>query len=114
MHAPPLPPLRDGRLLDQVRERASEVHFSLATEEAYVYWCYALVHLHGLRHPAEMASPEVEAFLWVKDLALSAESGLKDAALLRTLFDRIGWHRASGYRPQKSCGRHKGRLRGGT
>ena len=55
---PALPPLRAGRLLDQVRERARGLHFSLRTEEAYVHWCRAFVRFHGLRHPAEMAGPE--------------------------------------------------------
>jgi integron integrase len=67
-----LPPLRSGRLLDQVRERARGLHFSLRTEEAYVYWCRSFVRFHGLRHPAEMAGPEVEAFL----THLAAERGL--------------------------------------
>lgn len=67
-----LPPLRAVRLLDQVRERARGLHFSLRTEDAYVYWCRSFVRFHGLRHPAEMAGPEVEAFL----THLAAERGL--------------------------------------
>jgi integron integrase len=67
-----LPPLRAPRLLDQVRERARGVHYSLRTEEAYVYWCRAFVRFHGLRHPAEMGGAEVEAFL----THLAAERGL--------------------------------------
>ena len=58
-----LPPLRATRLLDQVRERVRSLHYSLRTEEAYVHWCRAFVRFHGLRHPAEMAGPEVESFL---------------------------------------------------
>lgn len=58
-----LPPLRAARLLDQVRERVRGMHFSLRTEAAYIYWCRAFVRFHGLRHPAEMGGPEVEAFL---------------------------------------------------
>lgn len=59
----PLPPLRSTRLLDQVRERIRYLHYSRRTEEAYVYWARAFVRWHGLRHPAEMGGPEVEAFL---------------------------------------------------
>jgi integron integrase len=62
--APALPPLRAGRLLDQVRERIRYLHYSIRTEEAYVHWVRAFVHFHGMRHPAEMdGGPEVEAFL---------------------------------------------------
>jgi integrase len=39
------------------------LHYSLRTEEAYLYWCKAFIRFHGLRHPAEMGGPEVEAFL---------------------------------------------------
>jgi len=59
----PLPPLRSTRLLDQVRERIRYLHYSRSTEEVYVQWCRAYIHFHGLRHPAQMGGPEVEAFL---------------------------------------------------
>ena len=39
------------------------LHYSLRTEEAYVYWCRAFIRHHGLRHPTQMGGPEVEAFL---------------------------------------------------
>lgn len=58
-----LPPLRSIRLLDQIRERCRLVHYSLQTERAYVYWVRAIIRFHGLKHPAEMGGPEVEAFL---------------------------------------------------
>ena len=58
-----MPPLRATRLLDRVRERVRGLHYSLRTEEAYVYWTRAFVRFHGLRHPSEMGRPEVEAFL---------------------------------------------------
>ncbi len=67
-----LPPLRATRLLDQVRERVRGLHYSLRTEEAYVFWCRAFVRFHGLRHPAEMGGPEVEAYL----THLAAQRGL--------------------------------------
>jgi integrase len=67
-----LPPLRAARLLDQVRERVRGLHYSLRTEEAYVFWCRDFVRFHGLRHPVEMGGPEVEAFL----THLAAQRGL--------------------------------------
>jgi len=60
---PPAPPMTAVRLLDQVRERIRYKHYSLRTEQQYVYWVRAFVRFHGLRHPREMGAPEVERFL---------------------------------------------------
>jgi hypothetical protein len=38
-------------------------HHSRCTEQAYCLWVRRFVRLHGLRHPAEMAEPEINAFL---------------------------------------------------
>ncbi len=46
-----------------MRERCRLLHYSLSTEKAYVHWSRAFIRFHELRHPAEMAGPEVEAFL---------------------------------------------------
>lgn len=39
------------------------LHDSRRTEQAYLYRSRAFIRFHGLRHPAEMGGPEVEAFL---------------------------------------------------
>jgi integron integrase len=39
------------------------MHYSLRTEQAYVHWVRAFIRFHGLRHPAELAGAEVDAFL---------------------------------------------------
>lgn len=57
------PPLRATRLLDQARERLHYMHYSLRTEQTYVYWIRWFIRYSGLRHPKDMGSPEVEAFL---------------------------------------------------
>lgn len=54
---------RPVRLLDQTRWQIRQLHYSRRTEDAYVYWCRAFIRFHGLRHPAEMGVPEMEAFL---------------------------------------------------
>ena len=56
-----LPPLKSTRLLDQLRERIRALHYSLRTEEAYVYWCRAFIRFHRLRHPAEMGAAAGQA-----------------------------------------------------
>jgi integron integrase len=60
---PPLPPPSGPRLLDQLRQHVRLLHYSLRTEDAYVYWVRAFIRFHDLRHPAQLAQPEVEAFL---------------------------------------------------
>ena len=57
------PPLQSKRLLDQLRERLRYLHYSLRTEQTYVYWGRWYIRFHALRHPREMGQPEVEAFL---------------------------------------------------
>jgi hypothetical protein len=59
----PRPPLRSRRLIDQVRERVRYLHYSLRTEEAYVYWARRFIRFHDLRHPRTLGAPEVERFL---------------------------------------------------
>ena len=61
--APGLPTLQSTKILDQLRERIRLLHYSRQTEQAYVRWCRAFIRFHGIRHPAEMGGPEVEAFL---------------------------------------------------
>jgi integron integrase len=57
------PPLQSKRLLDQLRERIRYLHYSLKTEEAYLFWSRAYIRFHGVRHPKDMGAVEVEAFL---------------------------------------------------
>ena len=51
------------RLLDQIRQHARYLHYSIRTEQAYVHWARAFIRFHALRHPAELGSDAVEAFL---------------------------------------------------
>jgi integron integrase len=56
-------PLKATRLLDQLRERIRYDHYSLRTEQAYVYWVRRFVRFSGLRHPRELGGSDVERFL---------------------------------------------------
>lgn len=86
-----LPPLQSVRLLDRLRERIRYLHYSLRTEEAYVYWARAFIRFHRLRHPAEMGKAEVEAFL--SHLAvckgLSASSHAQALSALLFLYGKV-------------------------
>ncbi|NPC55697.1 integron integrase [Caenimonas sp. S4] len=57
------PPLQAPRLLGQLRERLRYLHYSLRTEQTYVYWVRFFIHFSGIKHPRDMGKPEVEAFL---------------------------------------------------
>ena len=55
------------RLLDQVREVLRYKHYSLKTEQAYLYWVRFFVRWHGrdgkMQHPSGMGATEVTQFL---------------------------------------------------
>lgn len=51
------------KLLDQVRELLRIKHYALRTEEAYIDWIRRFILFHNKRHPSEMGTPEIRAFL---------------------------------------------------
>jgi integron integrase len=51
------------RLIASLRERIRYLHYSLRTEQAYVYWARAFVRYNGMRHPRELGQVDVERFL---------------------------------------------------
>jgi integron integrase len=79
-HAPP------PRLLDLLRQHIRLLHYSIRTEEAYVHWVRAFIRYHGLRHPSELAGPEIQAFLtWLAN-EREAAPGTHRQALSALLF----------------------------
>ncbi len=56
-----MPPER--KLLDQVSDALRLKHYALRTEEAYLYWIKRFILFHHKRHPREMGTPEIRAFL---------------------------------------------------
>jgi integron integrase len=55
--------MKSARLLAQMRERIRYCHYSLRTEQAYLFWVRRFIRFHQLRHPRSMGSAEVESFL---------------------------------------------------
>ena len=51
------------RLLDEVRGRMRLKHYSLRTEQAYLYWSRRYIRANGMRHPRLLDGKVVEAFL---------------------------------------------------
>ena len=64
---PSTPVLQSARILDQLREHIRYMHYSLSTEQVYVYWVRFFIRWSGhggaMRHPRDMGVSEVEAFL---------------------------------------------------
>ena len=81
-----MPPLQSARVLDQLRERIRYLHYSLRTEEAYVYWAKAFIRFHEVRHPAEMGKAEVEALLMRWAAKRNVSSSTHHQALSALLF----------------------------
>jgi integron integrase len=54
---------REPRLIEQVRARMRLKHYSLRTEQAYLYWIRRYIRANLPRHPRELDGATVEAFL---------------------------------------------------
>jgi len=80
------PSLRSGRLLDQLRERLRYNHYSIRTEQAYVYWARSYIRFHRLRHPREMGKVEIETFLTHLAVDRKASSSTHRQALAAILY----------------------------
>jgi len=95
---PGSPPLLSARLLDQVRERARYLHYSLSTEKAYLYWVRFFIRWHQLKHPRDMGAAEVESFLTMLATQRRVSSSTHNQALSALLFlyrevlgDKLPW-----------------------
>lgn len=58
---PPPPP--QPKLLDRLRAVLRTGHYSIRTEEAYVYWVRYFIRFHRMRHPQELGAVDIAAFL---------------------------------------------------
>lgn len=76
----------EPRLLDQVRERVRTKHYSLRTETTYVDWIKRFILFHGKRHPRDMGSVEVAAFLTHLAVERNVAASTQNQALAALLF----------------------------
>lgn len=54
---------RPPTLLEKTREVLRLKHYSHRTEESYLHWIKQLIRFYKPRHPRELGSAEIEAFL---------------------------------------------------
>ncbi len=74
------------KLLDQVRDAARLRHLSLRTEEAYRGWIRRFILFHNKRHPGEMGTAEVRAFLTHLAVQRNVAATTQNQALAALLF----------------------------
>lgn len=77
---------KSPKLLDQVRARIRTLHYSLRTETAYVNWIKRYIVHHDKRHPRDMGSAEVEAFLTSLAVDQKVSASTQNQALAALLF----------------------------
>lgn len=79
-------PPRGPKLLVRVRAAIQLRQYSPRTEEAYVQWIRRYIFFHKLRHPAEMGTEEIQAFL--SDLVVrgNVSASTQNQALCALLF----------------------------
>ncbi len=82
----PHPQPRKPKLLDQVREALRVRHYSRRTEKTYCDWVKRFIYFHNLRHPAEMAEPEINAFLSHLAIRDKVSASTQNQALCALLF----------------------------
>jgi integron integrase len=78
--------IHSPRLLDQVRDRIRARHYSLRTEKTYVQWVRRFVRFCGMRHPRDLAAPDVENFLTHLAVDAKVSASTQNQALAAILF----------------------------
>ena len=74
------------KLLDQVRDAIRVKHYARNTEQAYVYWIKKYILFHNKRHPKELGTGEVQAFLTHLALEEHISASTQNQALSALLF----------------------------
>ncbi len=74
------------KLEEQLRHVMRLRHYSLKTEESYVGWYRRFIFWHGKKHPTEMGSAEVEAFLTYLAVDRQVAASTQNQALSALLF----------------------------
>jgi integron integrase len=81
-----LVPVAKPKLLDQLREALRSGHYSHRTEQTYSSWVKRFIYFHNVRHPQEMAEPEINAFLTYLAVKEKVAASTQNQALSALLF----------------------------
>jgi integron integrase len=77
---------RPPRLLDRVRATLRARHYSPATEKSYVTWTRRFLAFHRFRHPRDMGTAEISAFLSYLATEREVGASTQNQALAALLF----------------------------
>jgi integrase len=77
---------RPKKLLEQVQDSIRIKHYSYQTEKTYIYWTRRYILFHNKRHPQEMGSAEIEAFLTYLAVKENVAASTQNQALHAILF----------------------------
>ncbi len=77
---------RQPKLLDRLREALRARHYSRRTEQGYCQWVKRFIFFHNVRHPIEMAEPEINAFLSALATQGQVSASTQNQALSALLF----------------------------
>ena len=77
---------RQPKLLDRLCEALRARHYSRRTEETYCHWVKRFIFFHKMRHPKEMAEPEINAFLTHLAVKEHVSASTQNQALCALLF----------------------------
>jgi integron integrase len=79
-------PPRTPKLMDQLGEALRSRHYSRRTEKTYRHWVRRFIFFHNVRHPAEMAESEINAFLTHLAVEEKVSASTQNQALSAILF----------------------------
>lgn len=74
------------RLQDRFHALMRARHYARSTEETYWAWIRQFIRFHRLRHPLDMAAPEIEAFLSHLATVRNVTASTQNQALAAVLF----------------------------
>ena len=82
----PPEPGQKPKLLDRLGEALRSRHYSRRTEQTYCHWVKRFIYFHNVRHPAEMAEPEINAYLTYLAVKEKVSASTQNQALSALLF----------------------------
>jgi integron integrase len=74
------------KLLTQLSQAMRSRHYSRKTEATYIHWVKRFIFFHHVRHPQEMAEPEINAFLTNLAVKEHVSSSTQNQALCAIIF----------------------------
>jgi integron integrase len=74
------------KLLDRLPEALRSRHYSRRTEQTYCHWVTRFIYFHNLRHPTQMAEPEINAYLTHLAVKEKVSASTQNQALSALLF----------------------------